>query len=50
MSIQVIVYFLELKDQISTPGKIVLGEKWFVWFGYWCLMSLSTIFQLYHGR
>ena len=20
-----------------------------VWFGLWCLTSLSTIFQLYHG-
>ena len=24
-------------------------SKWLGWFGLWCLTSLSTIFQLYHG-
>ena len=24
-------------------------SHWMVWFGLWCLTSLSTIFQLYRG-
>jgi len=25
------------------------SEYDFIWFDFWCLTSLSTIFQLYHG-
>jgi hypothetical protein len=27
----------------------VFKEKRLVWFGLWCLMALSTIFELYRG-
>jgi len=28
---------------------LILTEKDMAWFGLWCLMPLTTIFQLYRG-
>jgi len=35
---------------LNILSTVVQGLVDFVWFGLWCLMPLSTIFQLYSGR
>ena len=37
---------LVIKGDVSFPRMYL---KLFDWFGLWCLMSLSTILQLYRG-
>jgi hypothetical protein len=39
-----------LEDYMESKSRLVLGlQDMLVWFGLWCLMPLSTIFQLYLG-
>jgi hypothetical protein len=42
------VYRLKLSTFIINPH-FYTAEYVYVWFGLWCLMPLSTIFQLYCG-
>jgi hypothetical protein len=38
-----------LKKKNSINNSIFYSVVMMVWFGLWCLMQLSTIFQLYRG-
>jgi hypothetical protein len=44
------IYYQTWMQNVQIKGYcLVAGGYYLIWFDFWCLTSLSAIFQLYHG-